>query len=89
MSVAHNMSHAFGFIRYSLSARKHRIGKSSADYVLRHYQPRPIQTEPLKLLWVGLDERDRELEIVAVLENKELVIIHVMPTIYRRGKKNG
>ena len=86
--VAHNMSHDFDLIRYSQSARKHRIGKASADYVIRHNSPNAIQPEPLKLLWVGFDERKRELEIIAVLEEHELIIIHVMPTIYRRGKKD-
>lgn len=83
------MPYHYDFIRFSTSARKHRIGRASADYVIRNCPPVELQPEPLKLLWVGLDERDRELEIVAVLENKELVVIHVMPTNYRRGKKNG
>ena len=82
------MSYEFDLIRYSKSARKHRIGRASADYVIRHNSPNAIQPEPLKLLWVGFDERKRELEIIAVLEEHELIIIHVMPTIYRRGKKD-
>lgn len=86
--VAHNMNYEFDLIRYSKSARKHRIGKASADYVIRHNSPSAIQPAPLKLLWVGVDERERELEIIAVLEEHELIIIHVMPTIYRRGKKD-
>lgn len=41
-------------------------------------------------LWVGSDERDRELEVVAVQAQSDrdpepvLLVIHVMPTRYRR-----
>jgi hypothetical protein len=90
LCVAHNMTfYNYTQVRYTKSARKHRIGRGSADYVLRMNLPAVIQQEPLKLFWIGLDERGRELEIIAVLENEELIIIHAMPTIYRRGKRNG
>jgi hypothetical protein len=90
LCVAHNMStYNYTEVRFTRSARKHRIGRGSADHVIRLNSPTVIQTEPLKLLWIGVDGRNRELEIIAVLENQELIIIHAMPTIYRRGKRNG
>ena len=82
-------SYNYTQVRFTKSARKHRIGRGSADYVIKTNLPAVIQQEPLKLFWIGLDERHRELEIIAVLENQELIIIHAMPTIYRKGKRNG
>ena len=37
-----------------------------------------------RLVWVGVDERGRELEIVALDLPDEVLVIHVMPTRYRR-----
>ena len=75
-------------IRFTQSARKHRIGKSSARYVMTHYRALEILQEGLlKLEWVGKDERGRELEIIAITINEVLLVKHVMPTKYRkRGK---
>ena len=37
------------------------------------------------LLWIGLDERGRELEVIAVPEDANTVVVkHVMPTALRR-----
>jgi hypothetical protein len=38
------------------------------------------------LTWIGGDERGRELEIVALDRPDCLLVIHVMPTQYRRNK---
>ena len=38
------------------------------------------------LTWIGEDERGRELEIVALGRPDCLLVIHVMPTHYRRNK---
>ena len=47
-----------------------------------------ITTEPATgdttLSWVGKDERGRELEIVAIDKPDCYLVIHVMPTHYRR-----
>lgn len=40
-----------------------------------------------KIIWVSEDDRGLELEIVAVAENDYLVVIHVMPTIFRKEHK--
>lgn len=37
-----------------------------------------------RLLWVGLDDRGIELEIVALNGGEVVIVIHVMPTSLRR-----
>jgi hypothetical protein len=77
-------------IRFTQSARKHRIGKGRALYVIENSSPEFISGESLrsdKLIWVSQDDRGLELEIVAVAENDYLVVIHVMPTIFRKEHK--
>ena len=77
-------------IRFTQSARKHRIGKGRALYVIANSSPEFISGESLtrdKLIWVSEDDRGLELEIVAVAENDYLVVIHVMPTIFRKEHK--
>ncbi len=36
--------------------------------------------------WVGVDDRGLELEIVGVKQATFVLVIHVMPANYRRGK---
>ncbi|GII75696.1 hypothetical protein Sru01_06780 [Sphaerisporangium rufum] len=36
--------------------------------------------------WLGPDDRGLELEVIAVLTEKYLLVIHVMPTALRRIK---
>jgi hypothetical protein len=36
-----------------------------------------------RLVWIGLDDRGIELEIVALEEEDAIVVIHVMPTSLR------
>jgi hypothetical protein len=38
-------------------------------------------------IWVGKDDRGLELEIVAVVTNNYLLVIHVMPTIFRKANQ--
>lgn len=76
--------------RFAQSARKHRIGKASARYVMDMYEPTRFDDEgTMKLLWVGKDERDRELEVIAVDQDTRILVIHVMPADLknRRRKK--
>jgi hypothetical protein len=41
-----------------------------------------------KLLYVALDERRRELEIIAIpLDAGDLLVLHVRPTILRRRSR--
>jgi len=39
------------------------------------------------LSWIGPDERSRELEVVALDRPDCFLVIHVMPTHYRKAKK--
>lgn len=40
------------------------------------------------LLWVGRDERDRELEIIAVPTDDDTIVVkHIMPTALRTRPK--
>jgi len=44
----------------------------------------PIVLPDGKLLYIGSDSAGRELEIVAVPDGDDLIVIHVMPTAWRR-----
>ena len=77
-------------IRFTQSARKHRIGKARAKYVIENYIPTYVSgnTETKdKQLWIGQDDRGLELEIVAIVSGNYLIVIHVMPTIFRKANK--
>jgi hypothetical protein len=78
-------------IRFTQAARRHRIGRASARYVMATTNPTEVTTVQGNAGWsyVGRDERDRELEIIAVEVAPEegepyLLVIHVMPTHLRR-----
>lgn len=82
--MAHNN---YTNIKFTQSARKHRIGKVHALHVIENYEPvvSYLVKEQLKQYeWNGFDSRDRELEIVARQLGETLLVIHVMPTIFRR-----
>ncbi len=78
-------------IRYTQSARKHRIGKARANFVMENF-PFTLTTgeegESSQRVWVGNDDRGLELEIVAVVLERYLLVTHVMPTSLRRRKKD-
>ena len=69
-------------IRFTRSARKHRVGRARALYVLNNAyavvpQIRPRQ--PDVLMYLGDDETGRPLEVgVVVLDDGDLLVIHVM-----------
>lgn len=42
------------------------------------------ETSDARLVWIGLDDRGIELEIVALDLDDAVVVIHVMPTSLRR-----
>lgn len=76
-------------IRFTQSARRHRIGRASARHVLATTNPTPVTTSSGADAWlyVGPDERGRKLEIVALevanAGQPYLLVIHVMPTQLR------
>lgn len=55
-------------LRYTQAARKHRIGRARARFVMSTTQPTTITTKRGELAWLylGTDERGVELEIIAV-----------------------
>ncbi len=74
-------------VRWFRSARRHRIGKAHAMYVLSTTDPvrvRATTNLDARLVWVGADDRGIELEIVALDLPEAIVVIHVMPTALRR-----
>lgn len=83
--VAHNMWEKE--VRFAKSARKHRIGKAHALFVLEDHEPVTFLSsygEDQKLLWIAQDDRGLELEIVAVKLAENILVIHVMPRNFRR-----
>lgn len=81
-----------GSLRWFRSARRLRVGKRSALYVMRTEEPEVIASEQAgrctRLEWIGRDERGRELEIVAIeLTHGGIAVIHVMPTVARRRSR--
>jgi hypothetical protein len=78
-------------IRFTQSARRHRIGRTSARHVLATTAPTPVTTSSGTAAWIyiGPDERGRELEIIALevqpadAAQPHLLVIHAMPTQLR------
>ena len=76
-------------LRFTRASRKHRVGRASARHVIATVSAEVTQDEESRadlLTWVGQDERGRELEIVALDRPDCILVIHVMPTHYRRNK---
>ena len=74
-------------IRFIKSARKHRIGKAHALFVIENNEPiADVGRDEFerKLFWQGLDDRYVGLEIVGIEIDEVIIIIHVMPTSYRK-----
>ena len=74
-------------VRWYRSARRHRIGKAHAMHVIASTEPTHLPasvTADARLVWIGLDDRGIELEIVALDLDDAVVVIHVMPTSLRR-----
>lgn len=77
-------------IRFTQAARKHRVGRAAARRVMAYATPTGTTTAQGNPGWryVGVDDRNRELEIIAVevargQDDMFLLVIHVMPTRLR------
>lgn len=58
-------------------------------YLIENSSPESIQEtsdEFQQLVWVGLDDRGVELEIVALVLPEYILVIHVMPTSFRKRR---
>ena len=84
----HNI-HEIVVVRITSGARKHRVSRARIQQALQ------AQTEAITLpgrgrdpgiAFLGLDDRGVELEIVAVVLPGVLLVIHAMPTHYRRDR---
>ena len=77
-------------LRFTRGSRKHRVGKKSANHVITKTSA-TITTDPdtgeTTFSWVADDERGRELEIVAIEKPDCYLVIHVMPTHYRKKER--
>jgi hypothetical protein len=74
-------------VRFSQSARRHRLGRAHVLHVMNTVVPEVIEADEVnrsRLLWIGPDDRGLSLEIVAILEPGYLLVIHVMPHQFRR-----
>lgn len=76
-------------VRFAQATRKHRIGKAHALAALADagnpaiVPARDGQSDD-RLVFVGVDDRGVELEVIAIQLPEYLFIIHVMPYNYRR-----
>jgi hypothetical protein len=76
-------------IKFTQAARKHRIGKAHALFVIEN-NPFFVVTDEVgrvQRVWQGLDDRGVELEVIAVVLKECLLVTHVMPANFRRRKK--
>lgn len=76
-------------VRFTQSARRHKIGKAHALAALENagkptVVPSPSDDIDDRLVFIGKDDRGVELEIIAVQLPDCLLVIHVMPTEFRR-----
>ena len=76
-------------IKFTQAARKHRIGKARALFVIENNSFLVVTSEEgrVQRIWQGLDDRGVELEIIAVVLSQYVLVTHVMPANFRRGKK--
>ncbi|MGH9056686.1 MAG: hypothetical protein ACRDYY_12625 [Acidimicrobiales bacterium] len=76
-------------VRFTRGSRKHRIGRASSRHVINNttaIEDRFPPTGDTRFTWTGLDERGRELEIIAIDRPDCVLVIHVVPTHYRERK---
>lgn len=76
-------------IRVVRSGRRHKIGVAHIVAVMNAVDPIRIGDQ---MLFIGLDDRGIELEIIAVPDDcnpETLAVIHAMPTEFRRGQGDG
>lgn len=80
-------------MKFTQAARKHRIGRAHAKFVISEYEPEAEAVSDLgerKMTWIAEDDRGIELEIIAVeaTDTKTggpfLLVLHVMPTALRK-----
>jgi hypothetical protein len=71
-------------VRVAPCARKHRISRTRILAAMASSGPPQLLGD--RLLYIGVDDRGVELEVIGVADDKErvdLVVIHAMPTRWR------
>ena len=72
-------------IEFTKSSRKHRISKGRALWVIIHTASELASVDGrTEVKWIGKDNRGLELEIIGVIEEDRVLIVHVMPNSFRR-----
>lgn len=74
-------------VRIVSGARKHGLSRRRIEQALEsHTSADTVSSETTdpKIRFIGADERGEEIEVVAVVLPGLLLIIHAMPTRYRR-----
>ena len=77
-------------LQFTRSSRKHRVGRANARHVIATGTldvGQRLAGGDVMMSWVGNDLRGRELEVVAVVKPDCILVIHVMPTYYRKGRR--
>jgi hypothetical protein len=76
-------------LKFAQSSRKHKIGQERITYVINTYEGSYLLRRffDQNILWVGLDFKGLELEVIAVELDDHYFVIHAMPKIFRR--RNG
>ena len=77
-------------IKFTQAARKHRIGKARVAYLIENYEYQVLKSDDekkIQYVWVAEDVRGIELEVIGVVLESYVLITHVMPTSFRRRKK--
>ena len=75
---------------FAKSARKHKIGRAHALFVIAKNAPvefAALAGKSSRLYWIGQDSRGVELEIIGLQLESQILIIHVMPRNFRRIKR--
>lgn len=74
-------------VKFTQSARKHRVGKAHALFVMNLYEHQIDPDDSTRFMWVGRDSMNRELEVIGLNLSEYFLVIHVMPT--RRVRSHG
>jgi hypothetical protein len=72
-------------VQFTRSARKHKIGRAHALAVIAGTEPTELPADDERddrLVWVGLDDRGLELEVIAAIKPDCMLVFHVRPTSY-------
>lgn len=76
-------------VRITGGARKHLLTRARISQALANQTEAVTIDHPgsdPKILFLGVDSRGTELEIIAVVLPGQLLVIHAMPTHYRKAR---